>query len=83
MVIFSALDVRLQRQVSSDTSRNMSFQNACSGDWGGRIRVMSSRALCNAVRVDACPSLSGGWEVKSDLSTEGVDECLWATAAVA
>jgi hypothetical protein len=44
---------------------------------------MSSRALCNAVRVDACPSLSGGWEVKSDLSTEGVDECLWATAAVA
>ena len=47
---------------------------------------MSSRALCNAVRVDACPSLSGGWldeEVKGDLSTEGVEGDLWATAAVA
>ena len=46
---------------------------------------MSSRALCNAVRVEACPSLSGGWldeEAKGDLSTEGVEGDLWVTAAV-
>lgn len=86
IVIFSSLDVRLHRQVSSDTSRNMSFQNDRSGDWGGSIRAMSSRALCNAVTVNACPSLYGGWvdeEAKGDLSNEGVDGDLWATAAEA
>lgn len=87
IVIFSSFDVRLGREISSETSRKMSFQNDSSGDWGGRIRVMSSRALCKAVRVDACPNLSCGWVVveaaKGDLSTGGVEEALWVIAAVA
>ena len=57
----------------------MSFQNDSSGNWGGRIRVISSRALCKAVRVDECPSLSCGWaveEAKGGLSAGGVEEAL-------
>ena len=47
---------------------------------------MSSRALCKAVRVDACPSLFCGWvaeDAKGDWGTEGVEEALWAIAAAA
>ena len=47
---------------------------------------MSSRALCKAVTVGACPSLSCGWvaeEIKGDLGIAGVEGALRATGAVA
>ena len=64
----------------------MSFQNDSSGDWGGRTRAISSRALCKAVRVDACPSLSCGCvadAMEGGLSTGVVEEALWVVAALA
>ena len=59
MVTLSSFDVRLEREISFDTSHRMSFQKDSSRDCGGRIREMSSRAVCNTVRVCACWSLVG------------------------
>jgi hypothetical protein len=62
-----------------DTSHRTSFQKDSSTDWGGRIRAMSSRAVCNTVRVCACRSLFGccaATEVKGDLEVDGVNDAL-------
>ena len=59
MVTLSSSDVRLEREISFDTSHRRSFQKDSSRDCGGRIREMSPRAVCNTVRVCACWSLFG------------------------
>jgi len=59
MVTLSSCDVRLEREISFDTSHRRSFQKDRSRDCGGRIREMSSRAVYNTVRVCACWSLFG------------------------
>jgi hypothetical protein len=54
MVILSSFDLRFEREISSDASHRTLFQKDDSEDWEGSIRVMSSRAACNAVSVRAC-----------------------------
>lgn len=54
MVILSPFDVIFEREISSDASHRTLFQKDDSGDWEGRIRATSSRAVCSAVRVRAC-----------------------------
>ena len=76
MVILSSFDVRLEREISSDTSHITVFQNEDSRDSGGRIRATSSRAVCNAVSVSACCRPVGcpaAREVNEGVEVESVD----------
>jgi len=77
MVILSPFDVRSEREISFDASHRTLFQKDDSGDWGEKIRAMSSRAVCNAVSVRACCSLFGCCAAKDangDAEIWGVDD---------
>ena len=86
MVTLPSSDVRLEREISFDTSHRSSFQKDSSRDCGGRIREMSSRAVCNAVRVCACWSLVGcrtATGVNAGVDGGEADDALWVGALVA